>query len=202
MWSQSRSGHATATLPTSTIAVGGKWVESWRPAMLRWSSIASSTGKTKLAEAFVPLVQAAEQTLELSERKRARTLLRVDAGGGSLGDVNWALSRGYQFLGKDYSGQRARRLAQTVVTWIDDPKEPGRQVGWVEEPANEYVCEVKRLAIRKRKSNGQWAVVVLISMLTSEEVNELSHSVLGTPLDAQALLLALVSLYDQRGGRR
>lgn len=104
-------------------------------------------GRIKLAEALIPLVQAAEQTLELSEAKRARTLLRVDAGGGSLDDVNRALSRGYQFLGKDYSEQRARRLAQTVTTWVGDPKEPGRQVGWAEEPASEYV--------RKRKANGQ-----------------------------------------------
>ena len=27
-------------------------------------------------------------------------------------------------------------------------------------------CEVKRIAIRKRKANGQWAIVVLISTLT------------------------------------
>lgn len=157
-------------------------------------------GRTKLAEAFVPLVQAAERTLELSEAKRARTLLRVDAGGGSLEDVNWALCQGYQFLGKDYSGQRARRLAQTVPTWVDDPKEPGRQAGWVEEPANEYVREVKRIAIRKRKANGQWAVVVLISTLTPKNLSDVGNRASAAPLDPQAFLLALVSLYDQRGG--
>jgi hypothetical protein len=43
-------------------------------------------------------------------------LLRVNAGGGSLDDVNWALSRGYQIHCKDYSGQRARRLAASVTT--------------------------------------------------------------------------------------
>lgn len=45
-------------------------------------------GRTKLATAFVPLVQAAEETLQLDQSKRRRTLLRVDAGGGSLDDVN------------------------------------------------------------------------------------------------------------------
>ena len=59
-------------------------------------------GRTQLAVAFQPLVLAAEQTLGLDEVKRSRTLLRVDSGGGSLEDVNWALSRGYQFLGKEY----------------------------------------------------------------------------------------------------
>lgn len=157
-------------------------------------------GKTQLAEAFVPLVQAAEQTLGLAEPKRTRTLLRVDAGGGSLDDVNRALSRGYQFLGKDYSGQRARRLAQTVTTWIDDPDEAGRQVGWVEELANDYVHDVKRIAVRKRKPNGQWAIVVLISTLTPSDVGELSNRAIGSLLDPSAFLLAHVSLYDQRGG--
>jgi hypothetical protein len=49
-------------------------------------------GRTKLAEAFQPLVQAAEQTLGLDEAKRVRTLLRVDAGGGSLADVRLSRS--------------------------------------------------------------------------------------------------------------
>lgn len=62
-------------------------------------------GRTSLAGAFQPLVQAAEQTLGLDAAKRSRTLLRVDAGGGSLDDVNWALLRGYQVQCKDYSGR-------------------------------------------------------------------------------------------------
>src|SRR5204862_4711197 len=37
-------------------------------------------GKTQLNKALQPLIQAAEQTLALDEDKRARTLVRVDAG--------------------------------------------------------------------------------------------------------------------------
>jgi hypothetical protein len=161
-------------------------------------------GRTKLAEAFIPLVQAAEQTLELSKPKRARTLLRVDAGGGSLEDINWALSQGYQFLGKDYSGQRARRLAQTVLTWIDDHKEPGRQVGWVEEPAGEYVREVKRLAIRKRKANGQWVVVVLISTLTPKDLGDLSNQTIAAFRDLSLPRFGRVpkaEIYSSKSGK-
>ena len=51
-------------------------------------------GKTQLSAALQPLVLAAEQTLALDEAQRRRTILRVDAGGGSLDDVNWALRRG------------------------------------------------------------------------------------------------------------
>ena len=52
------------------------------------------TGKTQLNKALQPLVQAAEETLQLDPAKRARTILRIDAGGGSLKDVNWLLQRG------------------------------------------------------------------------------------------------------------
>src|SRR5947208_13502825 len=48
-------------------------------------------GKTKLTRALQPLILAAEATLQLDEDKRRQTIVRVDAGGGSLGDVNWLL---------------------------------------------------------------------------------------------------------------
>lgn len=158
-------------------------------------------GRTKLTEAFVPLMQAAEDVLELDAAKRTRTLLRIDAGGGSLGDVNWALSRGYQILSKEYSGRRARRLADSVTRWVDDPDEPGRQVGWVEVEATEYVRPVQRIAVRKRKPNGQWGIAVLISSLLPAEIEEVSNRSFACSLDpVKDLLLAHVFLYDQRGG--
>lgn len=58
-------------------------------------------GNAKLTEALRPLVLAAEQTLELDEEKRKHTVLRVDAGGGSLSDVNWMLGRDYHVHCKD-----------------------------------------------------------------------------------------------------
>jgi hypothetical protein len=123
-----------------------------------------------------------------------------DAGGGSLDDVNWALARGYQIQCKDYSGQRARHLAASVTTWIEDPDEPGRQIGWVEEPAPEYVRDVVRIAVRKRKPNGQWGSAVLISTLLPTEVYELIGGYAEQNLDPTSVLLAHVHLYDQRGG--
>jgi hypothetical protein len=156
-------------------------------------------GRTGLATAFQPLVQAAEHTLVLDAAKRARTLLRVDAGGGSLEDVNWALTRGYQIQCKDYSGQRAKLLAASITTWIDDPDEPGRQIGWVEAPATAYVRDVVRIAVRKRKPNGQWGIAVLISTLTPCDLCELMGEA-EQNLNPLQVLLAHVRLYDQRGG--
>ncbi len=87
-------------------------------------------GNAHLTEALRPLVLATEQTLALDESRRQRTLLRIDAG-GSLGDVNWCLGRGYQIHCKDFSSARAEALASTVKQWYADPHHEGRQLGWV-----------------------------------------------------------------------
>jgi hypothetical protein len=160
-------------------------------------------GRTVLATALPPLIEAAEQTLALDEQRRARTLVRVDAGGGSVGDLNWLLARGYQVLAKDYSSQRAARLAASVTTWYDDPKVAGRQVGWVTTAPTEYERPVQRLAVRCRRRNGQWAYGVLITTLTSAAVRALlGPAAPGEPAaaTAAAVLLGYVYLYDQRGG--
>jgi hypothetical protein len=88
-------------------------------------------GTTYWRTALRPLLWAAEQILELDKSKRAGTIVRVDAGGGSGGDINWLLSQGYVVHAKDYSGQRAQKVALSVTEWLDDRRIEGRQVGWV-----------------------------------------------------------------------
>jgi hypothetical protein len=157
-------------------------------------------GKTQLTKALQPLMEAAETTLGLDEAKRARTIVRVDAGGGSLDDINWLLARGYQVHGKDYWGRHARLLAQSVQEWFDDPEVAGRQVGWVREAPTAYVRPVVRIAVRCRQQNGQWAVGVLISALSARSVLHLTGRPLSEETDPLAVLLAYVTFYDQRGG--
>jgi hypothetical protein len=157
-------------------------------------------GKTQLTRALQPLMLAAEETLQLDEDQRRHTIVRVDAGGGSLDDVNWLLSRGYQVQCKDYSGQQAKRLANSVVDWYVDPHLPERQFGWVTEVADAYVRPVKRLAVRCRQQDGQWAVGVLISTLSVQHVLMLTGQPLSLLDDPVAVLLAYLRFYDQRGG--
>jgi hypothetical protein len=140
-------------------------------------------GTTQLTTALQPLMEAAEQTLEMDERKRRRTLVRIDAGGGSVDDVNWLLLRGYQVHCKDYSSARARRLAQSVQDWVDDPHVQGRQVGWVSLPASEYARPVRRIAT-----------------LCPLEVLALTQPTAEPDADPATVLLAYVYFYDQRGG--
>jgi hypothetical protein len=157
-------------------------------------------GSVQLTGALLPLLDASEQTLQQTPARRARTLVRVDGGGGSVEAINELLARGYAVVGKDYSAQRAAKLARSVRQWYPDPKEAGREVGWVEEPAPAYVQPVRRLAVRYRKANGQPGVEVLISTAPLEEVcRRLGESVPDSHEPA-AELLALAHFYDQRGG--
>jgi hypothetical protein len=157
-------------------------------------------GKTQLTKALQPLLLAAEQTLQLDESKRRRTIVRVDAGGGSLDDVNWMLARGYLVHTKDYSGKSAAKLAKTVKEWFDDPAIPGRQFGLVTEPALCYVRRVTRIAVRYRKANGKWKAVVLISALIPKDVLALTGEPQAAASDLATVLHAYVTFYDQRAG--
>lgn len=157
-------------------------------------------GTVGLAAALQPLVRAAEDVLELDKAKRQRTLLRIDSGGGSIDDINWALERGYQIHTKDYSRQRARKLGQSVTQWLDDPAIPGRQVGWVTLAAPEYVRPVGRIAVRWTQKDGQWEYAVVISTLTAKEVVRETGQALDMVLDHTAVTLAYVHFYDDRGG--
>ena len=157
-------------------------------------------GKTQLPRAFQPLVEQAEAVLELDEGKRKCTILRTDGHGGSQDDVNWALARGYHLHTKEYSGKRARKLAETVKVWHEDPKSPGRQIGWVTAEPSEYLRPVKRIAVRTRKKNGQWGVGVILSTLPAEEIVLLARMPIDRLSDPVAVLLAYVYFYDLRGG--
>ncbi len=162
-------------------------------------------GKTQLVTALLPLVAAAERTLVLDAAKRQRTLIRVDAGAGSVADINWLLFRGYHVLAKDYSSKRATLLADQITDWIVDPRDPQRQVGLVPVPADDYHAgqhrrTVTRVAVRCRLANGQWGVGVVICTLPPAEVLTLTGQDTALAADLPTSILAYVYLYDQRGG--
>ncbi len=158
------------------------------------------SGTTQLNAALQGLVEAAEKTLALILEQRQRTILRIDSGGGSVDDINWMLERGYLVHTKDYSGQRAERLAESVKEWIDDPRNTGRQIGWVTEETTPYTHPVRRIAVRCPKQNGQWAVGVIVSTLSPEQVLCLTDHPAEGKQDPRTVLLAYVYFYDLRGG--
>jgi hypothetical protein len=157
-------------------------------------------GTSQLVTALPLLVVAAEHTLELDRAKRAQTIVRIDAGGGSLDDLNWLLRRSYQVHAKDYSSARSARLAASVVRWVDDPRIEGRQIGYVITPATEYIRPVVRVAVRCRKRNGQWGIGVLISTIDPQTIVTLTDLSPSEWVHPDADLLAYVYFYDGRGG--
>jgi hypothetical protein len=156
-------------------------------------------GTVQLTKALQPLILAAEDVLDLDEAKRRRTILRIDAGGGSDDDVNWVLARGYHLLVKEYSTKRATSLAKSVQTWYPDTKVPGREVGLVTQP-HPYVRPTVQIAARSRKKNGQWSYAVLICTLSPQEILALMGQPAEFAEDPASVLLAYVHCYDNRGG--
>jgi len=146
------------------------------------------------------LVEAAETTLQLDEAKRSRTIIRVDAGAGTIDDLNWLLARHYEIMAKDYAGKRVVRLADTVTEWAQDPVWSERSFGWVSEPSPEYIRPVRRIAVRCRRQDGTFAYGVLICTLSSEQVLTLLGRELSQAADPVAVLDAYVTFYDLRGG--
>jgi hypothetical protein len=162
-------------------------------------------GKTQLNTALLPLVSAAETTLQLDVARRERTLVRIDAGAGSSWDINGLLMRGYFVVTTDYSTARARLLAAQVRDWVVDPQDGQRQVGLVPVPAREYhagqYCRrITRVAVRCRMANGTWGVAVVVSSLPVADACALAGLDATAATDPTRVLLAYVYLYDQRGG--
>lgn len=156
-------------------------------------------GKVQLTECLQALIQCAAQVLELDAAKRTRTILRIDAGGGSQDDVNWMLDQEYHLITKDYSSKRAAKLAKTVQQWYPDPKVKGREVGLVTQP-HTYHRPTTQIAVRSPKKNGRFGYAVLITTLTATDILELGGQPRSRAADVPAVLLAYVAFYDARSG--
>ena len=156
-------------------------------------------GNVQLEQSLIPLVIAAEDVLALTPERRAKTIIRADAGAGTDDDINWLLNRGYRLLVKVRNWRRINKLVQSVQTWYPDPKVPERQVGWVTAPFA-YACATRQLAMRWLTKAGDWHYRVLVLNLSDLQLFALAHRpFVTTPTPAQ-LLLAAVTAYDLRGG--
>lgn len=156
-------------------------------------------GKRQLEHSLTQLVEMAEKALNLGEKQRARTVLRVDAGGGSDANINWMLTRGYFVLIKIHNWQRVRKLIGRVTDWCVDPDVPTREVGWVTQPYA-YAQSTRQIALRKRKRNGKWIYQVLVFNLTDDMLYALTASPPAAAGGAANLLFTALAAYDQRGG--
>ncbi len=115
-------------------------------------------------------IQGAEAPLGLqgddeeTQRKRARTEIRLDSGWGSEAMITWLLSRGYHVTGKFKSNGRVRKLVRGITAW-SATSSPGREVAPVPEPV-EFVRPLSQYAVRtpsKEQASGYYHAVVFTS---------------------------------------
>ena len=156
-------------------------------------------GTVQLEQGFQELLGAAEEVLALDEARRARTIVRVNGGGGCDEEINWMLSRGYQVVVKVKNWKRAAKLARSVREWYPDPKVAERQLGWDATP-HPYARPTQQLAMRWPKGDGQWHYRVLVFTLSDEMLFALLGQPRPEPLTPLRRLAAIVDAYDLRGG--
>lgn len=154
-------------------------------------------GRRQLERSVAELIALAERALPcLGQVAKARenTVVRLDAGGGTRANLDHLLTRGYHVLSKVHNWQHAHKLAQSVKHWQADPKQAGREVGWVTQPAH-YCRRLRQLAVRFRDAQGHWHYAVVVSSLTSQQLRDTFQ--LNESLRAPWLML---HAYDLRGG--
>lgn len=156
-------------------------------------------GKLQLTSSLPELVAEAETVLDLDAARRARTILRIDGGGGTDQHIDWLLARGYHLLVKVYSSKRAAKLAESVRRWHADPRVAGRQIGWVETP-HPYRAATRQLVTRNRKDDGNWTYHAIATTVDDATLYHLSGRPMPKTPSARALLLATCRAYDRRGG--
>ena len=157
-------------------------------------------GTVQLEKNLPELIKMAENVLALDEKRRKRTILRVDAGGGTDTNINFFLERSYFGMIKSKNWQRTCKLIKTVTNWQSIPQLPDHECGWVGE-SHEYVRPTRQLAIRwPNKKKGGWHYCVLVFNLTDELIFELARSPIPETYTELELISAIMDAYDLRGG--
>lgn len=158
-----------------------------------------SPGNTNLFNALPELIAKAEQVLNLIACKRKHTIIRLDAGGGSVWALSSLLAAGYAVVSKECSAQKAGQLVKSVEQWVQDPQRPDRQLGWVQEETYDYPCSVRRLGVRWKDSKDCWhAAVLIFAPLAPADILSLMAESLQA--DEATIIGAYAHFYDQRAG--
>jgi hypothetical protein len=157
-------------------------------------------GVIQLEKNLPELLQGAEAVLDLDEARRARTILRIDAGGGTDANINFWLGRGYLGLAKVKNWQRICKLVASVTHWFPLPDQPDHAAGWVETP-HVYVQPTRQVALRwPDVKRGGWKYSVVVVKLPDDGLFALAHLPLPAPCTDLERLMAIVQAYDLRGG--
>jgi hypothetical protein len=154
-------------------------------------------GRVQLRQNVQELVEVAEDTLSLDEARRARTLLRLDRGGGDQKQIDWMLERGYRLLTKSANWQRVDKLAAGVTTWHIDLTDAARAFAWPETPAD-YARPTRQVVVRIIDSKRKASYALLVTNAPFDLLAELAARPVHDLSDPD--LFAIAYAYDRRSG--
>jgi len=158
------------------------------------------SGRAHLESKLEELITEADAVLALNNEQRERTLLRIDGAGGSDRFINWVLEAGFGILTKVHNWKRSAKLAASVQEWHVDPRDAGREVGWVTAP-HPYIRPTRQLAVRKRNKKGKWVHSVLVTSLSPQSLRWLAQQPTPRQLpETDRTMWAFLHAYDRRGG--
>lgn len=133
-------------------------------------------GATRSDTVFKEMLGKLETVLGLDTVEKRRCVrLRFDAGFGTDANINYALWRGYDLIGKMYTSRRIQKLVATVEEWVSVPTRKGikgREAGWVKHP-HRYGRRTVQVAVRTPKKDGTWSYAVLVSTDTTASLKDL-----------------------------
>jgi len=156
-------------------------------------------GKVQLEANLQELMKQAENVLDLGEKRRKRTVVRVDGGGGTDNNINWLLLRHYWILLKVKNWQRTNKLMKTVKHWSPLPELPGHDIAWVGTPF-EYAGDTRQIAIRWLNPEGKWQYCVLVFNLTDRMIFQLAGMRMLKRFTQREFFSALMKAYNLRSG--
>ena len=158
------------------------------------------SGRAHLESKLEELIEETDHVLALNNKKRKVTLLRIDGAGGSDRFINWVLAGRFGILTKVHSWKRSSKLAKSVEKWHVDPRDDGREVGWVTTP-HSYIRPTLQLAVRKLNKKGKWVYSVLVTSLSPRSLRWLAQQPTPRRLPTtNQTMWAFLHAYDRRGG--
>jgi len=132
-------------------------------------------GKQESSPAYVPTLAALEAFLNLTPAQKRRTVLRSDAGLGSDGNVNHAVTEQWQVLTKNKGGRRPEAFAKAIH---DDDWQSLGSDRWVAQAVAPppYVCPMQCLVLRWLGASGLVKYgIVLCSVTTWTMAETIAH---------------------------
>lgn len=130
-------------------------------------------GNQQAATVLKAALQDVETLCRWTPAQCAHIIVRMDAGLGTDGNVNWLLHRSYQVLTKGFSGSRAVKLARGVAAgdWQEDADRK-RAIAWA-PPPRRYGRRINMFVLRWQAKDKERFGTLLSTLLALDPLTTL-----------------------------